>query len=74
MGHACLLGVVAASTPDVTSLVDTVNAERLAKYEAIASKNGTDLEQVKALAGQKLIGGAVSGQYIMNAAGVWQKK
>jgi uncharacterized protein YdbL (DUF1318 family) len=69
-----MLGIVAAPSPDVTALVESINTERLAKYQAIAMKNGTGLEQVKALAGQKLIQGAGSGEYIMNAAGVWQKK
>jgi uncharacterized protein YdbL (DUF1318 family) len=69
-----MLGIVSSATPDVTSLVDTVNAERLAKYEAIAAKNGTELDQVKSLAGQKLIQGAAAGEYIQNASGGWQKK
>lgn len=69
-----MLGIVATATPDVVSLVDTINAERLAKYQAIAAKNGTQIDQVQALAGQKLIQGAGAGEYIMNAAGSWQKK
>lgn len=69
-----LLGIVASATPDVTTLVNTVNAERLAKYQAIAAKNGTALDQVQALAGQKLIAGAPAGEYIQNASGGWQKK
>lgn len=69
-----MLGIVSTSTPDVVSLVETVNTERLSKYQAIAMKNGTELDQVKALAGQKLIQGAGAGEYIMNAAGAWQRK
>lgn len=69
-----MLGIVAASNPEVTSLVNTVNAERAAKYNALAAKNGTGLAQVQALAGKKLIERAASGEYVMNSAGVWQKK
>lgn len=69
-----LLGIVASPTPDVTALVSTVNAERLARYEAVAAKNGTAIDQVQALAGQKLIAGAAPGEYIQNASGGWQKK
>lgn len=69
-----MLGIVASGNPEVSTLVDTTNAERLAKYQAIAAKNGTELEQVKTLAGKKLIESAGSGEYIMTAGGGWQKK
>ena len=69
-----MLGIVVSGNPEVSSLVDTTNAERLAKYQSIAAKNGTELEQVKSLAGKKLIESATSGQYYMTAAGSWQKK
>lgn len=69
-----LLGVVGNPTPDVQTLVDSINAERLEKYRAIAAKNGTQLNQVQALAGKKLIEGAAPGQFIQNGAGGWQKK
>lgn len=69
-----MLGIVSEGSPDVQSLVDTTNAERLAKYQSIASKNGTDIEQVKALAGRKLIENTPSGEYVLNAQGIWQKK
>lgn len=69
-----LLGVVVTNNPEATALADQINAERLAKYAAIASKNGTAVDQVQALAGKKLISGAADGEYIMNAAGEWQKK
>lgn len=69
-----MLGIVSASAPDAATLVDTVNAERLARYEAIAAKNGTDIEKVKALAGNKLIQSAAEGEYIMNSVGIWQRK
>lgn len=69
-----LLGVVSAATPEIKALVEGTNAERMTKYEAVAAKNGTPVDQVQALAGKKLIEGAPAGSYIMNAAGSWQKK
>lgn len=66
--------VSAAPAPDVSALVDSVNAERLEKYQSIAAKNGTEVSQVQALAGKKLVEGAKPGEYILNAAGEWQQK
>lgn len=69
-----MLGIVAAANPEVKALVDNTNAERLSKYQGIAAKNGTPIDQVQALAGKKLIEGTAPGQFIMNAGGSWQKK
>lgn len=69
-----LIGAVAAPSPDVTALVNSVNAQRMEKYSAIAAKNGTPVDQVQAVAGQTLINKTPAGQYIMNASGGWQKK
>jgi uncharacterized protein YdbL (DUF1318 family) len=69
-----MLGIVSAATPEVKALVDGTNAERLTKYEGIAGKNGTPVDQVQALAGKKLIDNTPAGQFIMNAGGGWQKK
>lgn len=70
-----LIGSVAATpSADVKALVDATNAERLKKYQDIATKNGTQVDQVEAVAGQKLLTVTPAGQYIMNASGGWQKK
>lgn len=69
-----LLGIVSTATPDVQALVNNTNTERLSKYQGVAAKNGTPLEQVQALAGKKLIENTASGHFIMNAGGGWQKK
>ena len=68
-----LLGAVKPSA-EATAIIDKINAERMDKYKAIAAKNGTPVRQVQALAGKKLIEQTPSGEYIMNAAGHWQKK
>ena len=67
-----LLGAVAASS-DATALVNSTNAERMERYKAIAAKNGTDVKQVQAIAGKKLVEQASSGEYVNPGSG-WQKK
>jgi uncharacterized protein YdbL (DUF1318 family) len=70
-----LLGIVVATpSADVKTLVDTTNTERLKRYQDIAAKQGTQLEQVQAVAGQKLVSATPAGQYILAADGTWQKK
>lgn len=69
-----LLGVVSSAPADVSALVEATNAERITKYQGIAAKNGTALDQVQALAGKSLIERTPAGQFIMNAGGGWQKK
>lgn len=70
-----LVGAIPDSIDTETlQMMNQVNADRTAKYKSIAEKNGTPVDQVQALAGAKLIGQTPPGQYIMNAAGQWQKK
>lgn len=69
-----LLGIVASPTPELRQLVETTNAERIEKYKGIAQKRGTELSNVQAFAGKKLIDGASPGEYIQSASGGWQKK
>ena len=66
--------VDAAAPADTRALVTQVNAERRAAYEAVAKQNGVPREQVEALAGQKLIGRAAAGTFVMDAAGRWIRK
>jgi uncharacterized protein len=70
-----LVGIVtAAPTSELAALVGDINAERLKKYQDIAARNGTQVGQVQAVAGQKLINSTPAGQYIKNASGSWQTK
>ncbi len=69
-----LVGVVSGGSAEVKSVVETTNALRLQKYQAIAAKNGTPVDQVQAVAGKKLIGSTPAGEYIKTASGSWQKK
>ena len=69
------IGLASGSAPaEAQALVDTVNAERRAAYQAVAAQNGVPREQVEALAGQKLIGRAAPGTFVMDAAGRWIRK
>jgi hypothetical protein len=68
------LGVVGNAPPGVSGLVNEVNAKRKAKYGEIAKQNGTAVDAVAALMGQKLIERAPSGQMVMGSDGRWVKK
>ncbi len=67
------LGVVVTS-PEVTSLVKTVNTKRKNLYLDIARKNKLTMKQVTALAGEKAIAKTRSGHLIKLASGSWIKK
>ena len=70
-----MIGSVSDSpAADVKALVDATNAARLKRYEEIAAKQGTQVEQDEAVAGEKLVTATPAGQYIRSAAGDWQKK
>ncbi len=70
-----LLGIVTtAPSTEVQALVNSTNSQRMTKYNGIASKNNTPIDQIQALAGQKLIGSTAPGEFFMNASGGWQKK
>jgi uncharacterized protein YdbL (DUF1318 family) len=59
---------------EVQQLVNQVNAQRRAEYQAIAQRNGTSLQAVEALAGKKAIERTPSGQYVQLPSGQWVKK
>ena len=70
-----LVGYVADSVPaDLRQRVDAVNAQRMAEYRSVAEQNNVPLQQVQAVAGQRLIQRLPSGQHYMNAAGRWVRK
>jgi len=66
--------VVALAPASVQSLVQQVNAQRLARYNEIARGNGTPVDQVRALAGKTLIERTPAGQYVMDGSGRWVRK
>jgi len=69
------LGLVSGGAPDdVRAMVDQVNGARRSEYTAIAQRNGTSLQSVEALAGQRLIANTPQGQYVQNSSGQWTRK
>jgi len=69
------VGAVQSNPPaDVAALVAEVNTRRAAGYREIATRNGTAVEAVAALAGQKLIDRAPPGAWIGDAGGRWYQK
>jgi hypothetical protein len=69
------LGVVDGAAPGaVKALAADINAKRRAKYQGIADANGTSLQAVEAIVGNKLIERAQPGQYVMDATGRWVPK
>ncbi len=68
------LGIVGSVSADIKRQVDEINLKRREKYRDVAKKNGTSLAAVEAIVGEKLIGRAKSGEFVMGADGKWRKK
>lgn len=70
-----LVGAVAANAnADVAALVATINQARLEAYKALAQKEGTPLEAVQTVAGERQLQAAArNGWYVMDASGRWRK-
>lgn len=69
------LGLVRDDAPgEMKGLVDSVNTDRVARYDVIAKRNNTSRETVEAVAGRKLIAHSAEGEYIMTPGGVWTRK
>jgi uncharacterized protein YdbL (DUF1318 family) len=67
------LEAVSSPSPDVKALIQSINAQRKAKFQEIAISNKTSLETVEKLAGKKAIEKSDAGAYI-KIDGSWQKK
>lgn len=65
------LAAVGISTPEIAALVNDINKKRKAAYEEIAKRNGTPLDAVEQLAGQKAIEKTPAGQFVRSASGDW---
>jgi uncharacterized protein YdbL (DUF1318 family) len=59
---------------ELSQLVAQVNAKRLAAYQEIAREQGTPVEAVAALAGQKLIARMPAGSWIGDQGRWYQKR
>lgn len=71
-------GLVAPVEPgapaNVLSLVQSVNAQRLEKYQQISAQKGVPVEQVGAIAGEKIISKLKPGYKYMDSSGNWVTK
>lgn len=68
------LGVVGSADAAVVRKVQDINNRRRAVYEETASANGTTVQIVAQLAGEKQIAKLQAGQYFMDASGSWTQK
>ncbi len=71
-------GLVGAVSPEanaeVRALVETINRARLDTYRSLAQKEGTPLEAVQAVAGERQTQAAArNGWFVMDAGGRWRK-
>ena len=66
--------VTADANAEVRALVENINRARLDAYRALAQKEGTPLEAVQAVAGERQMQAAArNGWYVMDAGGRWRK-
>jgi uncharacterized protein YdbL (DUF1318 family) len=59
---------------DVQALVGSVNAGRMKIYTQNAKDQGVPVDQVQAIAGEKLQAVTPKGQFVQNADGEWVRK
>ena len=70
-----LVAPVSPSAPaNIQSLVQSVKAQRLEKYQQIANQKGVPVEQIGAIAGEKIIGKLKAGYKYMDSSGNWVTK
>jgi len=55
-------------------LMNSINEQRRLKYAELAMKNGTTVEAVQVVAGEKVIESLAPGSYYMDASGAWVQK
>jgi uncharacterized protein YdbL (DUF1318 family) len=67
------LGAVNPANAEAQALIDDVNRKRRQAYEDIAKRNGTSVQSVETLAGEKAIQNTKPGHFIEGPGG-WSKK
>ena len=69
------VGIVDPAAPGgIVAMVQNINGKRRDKYQSVAAKNGTSLQAVEAIAGDKLVRRAKPGEYVMDSTGRWHRK
>jgi hypothetical protein len=66
--------VTGNTPPNVMSLIQSVNAQRMQKYEQISAEKGVPVEQVGAITAEKIIAKLKPGWYYMDGSGNWVTK
>ena len=70
-----MLGQVDPAAPSwAVALMDRINTERKAKYAELAAANGTSVQAVQVVAGEKIIASLKPGNWYMDANGRWMQK
>ena len=67
------LGAVNPSNAEAQALIEDVNQKRRQAYEDIAKRNGTNVQAVETLAGEKAIQNTKPGNFVEGPGG-WSKK
>jgi uncharacterized protein YdbL (DUF1318 family) len=69
------IGLVQSNVPaDVVALVESVNAQRRARYEQIAASNGIAVTEVAKLAFERAFEATRSGHFVESSPGQWARK
>ena len=68
------LGLVSSAPPALKSQVDAINMGRRDEYARIAREQGTNVDAVGAIFGEKLFQQTPSGEYFRDANGTWIRK
>ena len=68
------VGILPGAPSGAGALARDINTKRRAKYQGIAAANGTSLQAVEMLVGEKLIKRAKPGDFVMNASGQWVRR
>ncbi len=68
------LGVVGTADVTIVRKVQDINNRRRSVYEQTAKENGTTIQIVAQLAGEKQIAKLETGQFYMDDSGTWQRK
>lgn len=67
------LAPIKPPSPEVAKLIQAINVKRKQRYQEIAKRNGTSLQAVELIAGQKAIEKTPPGQFV-KIKGKWRKK
>lgn len=67
------LGAVNPANAEAQALIEDVNQKRRQAYEDIAKRNGTNVQAVQTLAGEKAIQNTKPGNFVEGPGG-WMKK